>query len=773
MNKLNYIIICVLIVLTLPLILAQGAAPSSVTILGGAQLYNETCILGTDCVSGLCFENTTLVCGCISNSDCSVGTCDLGTNLCGTTANIDAEFDIYSPNVTVELNGSGWTPNATINITFGNATNITSFLTIVDSNGTLNTTFFLVNNTEYDNYTFYANEINSSLSDTDQIEVLAPYEESGFIFTELLVTAEPSNVTLFSQTGQILAVDDEFYNFTFQYGQKYDVEVVPNNLSCAVKFRFKKVRAQGVVGNFLGLDAIETNLSNYLEWECLFSYNPVLPYKSVDITALHNINPNLEIYKCTNFSFTNRSCLDDTSTGWALLGSVSTLNQTTFNVLAGDPIIGIAAPNAPVIEYVLDTPDPVTYNNILNVYANVSDNVQVDEVTLEVDYGNGTKINFTMVLINGTTANGTYYNDSIKTTLSNGVYNYTIYARDNSNKEALPVSGTFTVVGAPVTLPPGGGGGGSGPHGQPQCSDGYDNDADGLTDYPNDPGCLSATDNNEVNLGCTPQWSCTQWNQCVDGTQLRTCVDLNKCSNDATKPDTLNICGEVPSVEFEDDTPLKKAALYVTKSIDELKRTNPVWLALFLIALSWILIFLLDQTVIVFKQKAGDIVALGIRNRPMFFRRSITDIILVDDTDDIGAVVYKGEEVKFYSKGTITEFLKHYLSDVNSFSMNVGGKTLTALKECSRPITLRPGEEIHAEYNCNIDSNYYAEYHTGTSRAPAHLEKELAILEQIDVKLPLNPILALEELESSLNQYSDSHAKDVINRIHQLKLIFK
>ncbi|MEK7635603.1 MAG: hypothetical protein AAB405_00765 [Patescibacteria group bacterium] len=32
-----------------------------------------------------------------------------------------------------------------------------------------------------------------------------------------------------------------------------------------------------------------------------------------------------------------------------------------------------------------------------------------------------------------------------------------------------------------------------------QCSDGTDNDSDGLTDYPNDPGCSSLTDNDEYN----------------------------------------------------------------------------------------------------------------------------------------------------------------------------------------------------------------------------------------------------------------------------------
>src|SRR5205823_884204 len=32
---------------------------------------------------------------------------------------------------------------------------------------------------------------------------------------------------------------------------------------------------------------------------------------------------------------------------------------------------------------------------------------------------------------------------------------------------------------------------------QPQCSDGKDNDGDGLVDFPEDPGCTSATDDTE------------------------------------------------------------------------------------------------------------------------------------------------------------------------------------------------------------------------------------------------------------------------------------
>ncbi|MCA1702586.1 MAG: proprotein convertase P-domain-containing protein [Actinobacteria bacterium] len=42
-----------------------------------------------------------------------------------------------------------------------------------------------------------------------------------------------------------------------------------------------------------------------------------------------------------------------------------------------------------------------------------------------------------------------------------------------------------------------------------QCSDGRDNDRDGRTDYPADPGCSSAADNNEANDPRPPATQCT------------------------------------------------------------------------------------------------------------------------------------------------------------------------------------------------------------------------------------------------------------------------
>jgi hypothetical protein len=43
----------------------------------------------------------------------------------------------------------------------------------------------------------------------------------------------------------------------------------------------------------------------------------------------------------------------------------------------------------------------------------------------------------------------------------------------------------------------------------PACSDGIDNDADGLTDHPADPGCADAADTNETDLPPPPQPACS------------------------------------------------------------------------------------------------------------------------------------------------------------------------------------------------------------------------------------------------------------------------
>jgi len=41
---------------------------------------------------------------------------------------------------------------------------------------------------------------------------------------------------------------------------------------------------------------------------------------------------------------------------------------------------------------------------------------------------------------------------------------------------------------------------------------------------------------------CIPKWQCTEWTTCLQGTRLRTCIDLNNCNNNESKPIEQESC---------------------------------------------------------------------------------------------------------------------------------------------------------------------------------------------------------------------------------------
>jgi hypothetical protein len=83
----------------------------------------------------------------------------------------------------------------------------------------------------------------------------------------------------------------------------------------------------------------------------------------------------------------------------------------------------------------------------------------------------------------------------------------------------------------------------------PRCSDGYDNDGDGLVDYPADPGCSSANDDSELDSGAaggtfTVSWQPQDWNEnagaptnvgCPSGADTAVVYSLPSTSNDPSK----------------------------------------------------------------------------------------------------------------------------------------------------------------------------------------------------------------------------------------------
>jgi len=84
----------------------------------------------------------------------------------------------------------------------------------------------------------------------------------------------------------------------------------------------------------------------------------------------------------------------------------------------------------------------------------------------------------------GTTASFTYKGPP-------GTRTVTLTVTDRRNRVAVRTR-SFQLV-EPSSPPP-----------TAQCSDGRDNDGDALTDYPADPGCSSATDNDETNAAAPP-----------------------------------------------------------------------------------------------------------------------------------------------------------------------------------------------------------------------------------------------------------------------------
>ena len=99
----------------------------------------------------------------------------------------------------------------------------------------------------------------------------------------------------------------------------------------------------------------------------------------------------------------------------------------TFNVTdLTNPVINTVSDNSPV--------DP---GSTLNITANVTDNVAVDDVFVEIN-----ATNYSMTQAGSTDI---YYYDDYDTNVIAGTYDYTVYANDTYGNDATPVTDNFTV----------------------------------------------------------------------------------------------------------------------------------------------------------------------------------------------------------------------------------------------------------------------------------------------------------------------------------------
>lgn len=71
------------------------------------------------------------------------------------------------------------------------------------------------------------------------------------------------------------------------------------------------------------------------------------------------------------------------------------------------------------------------------------------------------------------------------------------------------------------------------------CDDSIDNDCDGSTDE----DCSSGGGGSSSSSSCTPNWQCSEWEECQpDDTQIRNCTDIRLCNKDTGKPVESQAC---------------------------------------------------------------------------------------------------------------------------------------------------------------------------------------------------------------------------------------
>lgn len=101
----------------------------------------------------------------------------------------------------------------------------------------------------------------------------------------------------------------------------------------------------------------------------------------------------------------------------------------------------------PVINSISDAPDPAARGGNISITANVTDNVEVCSVWVEI-YG-------TCYIMSRLQADSDLYEYSFDSSvLLPGTYNYNVSANDSSGNPADPLSGNFTLVNSPPVLSP-------------------------------------------------------------------------------------------------------------------------------------------------------------------------------------------------------------------------------------------------------------------------------------------------------------------------------
>ena len=81
----------------------------------------------------------------------------------------------------------------------------------------------------------------------------------------------------------------------------------------------------------------------------------------------------------------------------------------------------------------------------------------------------------------------------------------------------------------------------------PYCGDGYCDDGEACSNCSDDCGSCPEQETSSFSGGgssgggsfvtiCEPNWTCSEWSECVDDKQTRVCTDENSCGDESDKP---------------------------------------------------------------------------------------------------------------------------------------------------------------------------------------------------------------------------------------------
>ncbi|UCG69999.1 MAG: right-handed parallel beta-helix repeat-containing protein, partial [Thermoplasmata archaeon] len=206
--------------------------------------------------------------------------------------------------------------------------------------------------------------------------------------------------------------------------------------------------------NFQIIDSILPVISNVVD-----APDPQLPGSSVNITC--DVTDNLAVYgvwvntTLPGGGYINTSMNKGPIDQWFLDSIYIPLGIYDYTIWANDTEDNWASSsgytftindgNSPVISNVLDTPDPQETGDLVNISCDVTDNVGVAEVWVNITLPSGGYSNVSM----NRGAGDQWFLESLYSPL--GIYNYVIWANDTSNNWASSTGHSFEI--RDTTLP--------------------------------------------------------------------------------------------------------------------------------------------------------------------------------------------------------------------------------------------------------------------------------------------------------------------------------